>query len=419
MTVTIPAGRRTGCVRIPASKSQAHRLLICAALAKTDSVLVCDGISKDIAATIACLNALGADIQKDGEGKLRVHPIRGCANGETKHLFCGESGSTLRFLIGVVGALGETAIFHMEGKLPSRPVDALTDVLCDHGMKFEHRGSELLVSGRLTAGSFEIPGNISSQYISGLLFALPLLEGNSTLTVTGNIESESYIRMTERAVLSSGIRFTKKEQIYTVPGRQSYLTEEMRLVEADWSNAAFFLCMGAMSEKGVSVQNLPLQSAQGDAQILQVLRSFGSEVETDEACVTVRRKALRGITVDARQIPDLVPTICALAAGAEGTTKIINAERLRLKESDRLATTAGMLAALGAEVLQTEDGLIIHGKPSLPGGTADAANDHRIAMAAAVAAGHCRGCVTVTGAQCVDKSYPGFWADLEMLEVTQ
>ncbi len=419
MTVTIEAGKRCGCVKVPASKSQAHRLLICAALSKEDSVLVCDGISKDIAATIVCLNALGGDIRANGEGKLQVHPIEGCANGEIKHLFCGESGSTLRFLIPVAGALGQTAVFHMEGKLPSRPVDALTDVLSSRGMIFSRQGSELYLSGKLTAGEFIIPGNISSQYISGLLFALPLLDGTSTLTVTGDIESESYIRMTENALLSSGIRFTKEGQTYTVPGNQTYLAEEMRFVEADWSNAAFFLCMGAMSEKGVCVRNLPLTSAQGDAQILQVLRSFGSEVQADGDCVTVRRKSLHGTVVDARQIPDLVPTICALAAGAEGTTIIENAGRLRLKESDRLKTTAEMLTALGADIQQTRDGLIIHGKPSLLGGTADAANDHRIAMAAAVAAGHCENPVTVTGAQCVDKSYPGFWADLDSLEVTQ
>lgn len=416
MIYSVKNGTRSGEVTIPSSKSYAHRFLICAALSDKESIVKCDGISKDIEATIKCLNALGADITLGDNNCIFVKPLITVKKGRC-NLYCGESGSTLRFLIPVVGALGADAVFYMEGKLYQRPLDALTKTLTQNGMKIEQDGTLLYCSGKLTSGTYRIPGNISSQYISGMLFALPLIEGNSTLEVFGNIESADYIIMTEDAISATGISFIKEANNYSVSGNQKYSVNENAVVERDWSNAAFFLCMGAVSKNGITLQDMNLSSRQGDKEIINIIKKFGADVIINDNSVTVKRGTLKGQVIDAKAIPDLIPTICALACASDGKTEIINAERLRLKESDRIATTAAMLRALGAVVTEKNDGIIIEGTDSLNGGKIDAANDHRIAMSAAVAASICENEVIINGAQCVSKSYPDFWEHLEKLEV--
>lgn len=408
-------GSRSGTVKIPASKSMAHRLLIAAALGKDSKILHFDGFSNDIGATIVCLRALGAEITELGGGSWRVAPVGAVSDAECS-LFCGESGSTLRFLLPIVGILGANAVFHMEGRLPERPLEPLQTILCEHGMKIEKTGDLLVCSGKLSGETFEIPGNVSSQYVTGLLAALPLLPGSSTLRVTGNVESAAYIAMTEQVLRMAGIRFEKVGWEYSISGGQMYDLPEHVEVEGDWSNAAFFLCAGALSPAGVCVAGLHRHSAQGDRAVLDILREMGAEVTAEEETVTVRRGALRGVTIDARPIPDLIPVLSVLAALAEGETVIEHAGRLRLKESDRLTSTAAMLSALGGQVTELPEGLCIQGVSQLAGGTVEACNDHRIAMAAAVAAGGCRGNVVVRGSECVNKSYPDFWRDLDGLK---
>ena len=408
-------GARSGSVTVPASKSQAHRLLICAALGVRETLIRCDGISDDIAATVRCLNALGANIEETAEG-LRVLPRT--APTEEAVLPCGESGSTLRFLLPILGALGQTGVFRMEGRLPQRPLEPLNGLCCGMGMTIRKEGPLLFCEGQLRPGSYEIPGDISSQYVSGLLMALPLLPGESRLRVTGKVESADYIAMTEDALLKSGLRWEKEGWDYRIPGGQTPLPPPEMTVERDWSAAAFFLVMGALSPAGITLRGLDTASRQGDRRVLSILREFGAELAEGPEGVTVRRGKLRGIGLDASQIPDLVPVLSVLAAAAAGETTIAHAERLRLKESDRLQTTAAMLRALGADADQTEDGLRITGGKTLAGGVADAAGDHRIAMSAAAAAAASEGAVTVLGAECVKKSYPRFWEDLEALEVT-
>lgn len=416
MNQLVQPGTRSGAVTIPASKSQAHRLLICAALSQAKCTLVCDVISKDIAATIKCLEALGAKIQEDGAGHLTITPISS-VKASPCHLYCGESGSTLRFLLPVVGALGARAVFHMEGRLPDRPLAPLDRELTAHGMTLQKEGNLLQVSGRLTPGFFTLPGNVSSQYISGLLMALPLLKEDSTLEITDSIESADYITMTEDALRLSGAMPEKQGNCYFIHGSSRYLLPNELTVEGDWSGAAFFLCMGALSPKGLTIHGMSPSSSQGDRRILDILTAFGADVTVTDREIMVKRARLKGQTINARMIPDLVPVISAVASVAEGETLITNAERLRIKESDRLATTAAMLNAIGASVTITEDGLLIRGKPALGGGTIDSANDHRIAMSAAVAATVCTAPVMVMDAKCVEKSYPGFWDDLSTLEV--
>lgn len=413
MTRVCAPGARTGCVHIPASKSVAHRLLLCAALSSAPVTLQLDGLSRDILATIACLRALGAQIT-ELPGALCVQPIKTAPREAA--LPVGESGSTLRFLLPVVGALGVTAAFQMQGRLPERPLQPLDRELAAHGMTLRQTGNTLFAEGRLQPGAFQLPGNVSSQYISGLLFALPLLDAGSTLSVTGPLESAAYIAMTEAALRQSGIQLKKDDRLYQIPGGQRYHAPSRCAVEGDWSNSAFFLCMGALSTSGVCVFGLDPDSAQGDRAVHDLLRRFGAEVWVQSDRAQVRRGQLRGIRIDAAPIPDLIPVLSVVAAVAEGETRIENAARLRLKESDRLQSTAAMLTSLGADVAELPDGLIIRGKPQLAGGTVDACNDHRIAMAAATAACTCREPVTVLQAQCVEKSYPRFWEDFEALE---
>ena len=414
MTVTVKNGMRRGKVVPPASKSEAHRALICAALSERASEIICDGVSADIEATAACLNALGGEVVEKN-GVITVKP--GAPKGGVT-LRCKESGSTLRFLLPVVGALGVGAVFETEGRLSERPLEPLASLLVSHGMEISRQGSMISCSGRLTAGKYEIRGDVSSQYISGLLFALPLLNGDSVLTVTGNIESRDYITMTENAVSASEIAFEKRDNVYSVAGGQRYRFPERSTVGRDWSSAAFFLCMGAASDGGITLSGLSEDSAQGDRAILEILGRFGAGTEKNADGIRVfRRGGLEGITLDASGVPDLVPAISAVAAAASGRTVIKNAGRLRLKESDRLKTTRAMLASLGADIKETEDGLEIYGKDRLSGGVTDSYKDHRIAMSAAVAASVCKAPVTVRGAECVEKSYPAFWNDLNSLEV--
>lgn len=414
MRVEIMPGERSGDIRIPASKSQAHRLLICAALGKKETEISCDGISRDIAATMACLNALGADIEETAPGRLHVRPIGRASDGLCR-LACGESGSTLRFLLPLVGALGAEAVFYMEGRLPERPLAPLDAELKAHGMTIRQEGALLYCGGRLSPGVYSLPGNVSSQYISGLLMSLPILPGDSSLCITGDIESSAYITMTEDALALSRVSLEKNKDKYHIPGNQRASLPECLAVEGDYSNAAFFLCMGALSERGIAVSGLLPQSHQGDRAVIDILRRFGAEIEEREGSFHVRRGKLKGCLIDAAPIPDLIPVLSVVASGAEGETRVIHAGRLRLKESDRLSSTTRMLKSLGADITELEDGLVIHGRPKLCGGTVDSCGDHRIAMAAAVAACLCDEMVAIEGSEAVNKSYPRFWEDFGSL----
>lgn len=389
MTETIQPKPLLGTIAAIASKSMAHRLYICAALADRPTEILCGSDSKDIRATRTCLAAM-----KNG-GSLP----------------CGESGSTLRFLLPVAAALGRETEFRMEGRLPQRPLAPLDEQLTAHGAQLSRPAPDILrCTGKLTPGSYTLPGNVSSQYISGLLFALPLLDRPSTLTVTGPIESAPYIDMTLDALRRFGVDIRVENQTYFIPSG-GYRSPGRAEVEGDWSNSAFWLCAGAVGAP-VTVTGLKEDSLQGDRAVLDVLRRFGARVDG----TTVSPAPLHGIEIDAGPIPDLIPVLSVVAAAASGTTRVVHAQRLRLKESDRIASVLQMLRGLGAEAEETADGLLIRGGNRLPGGTVDSCNDHRIAMAAAIGSILCDGPVTVTGAEAVEKSYPGFWSDFRRLQ---
>ncbi len=405
MTVTIYPSRLAGDIEAIASKSQAHRLLICAALADRPTTIACPTLSADITATADCLRALGADIAYEN-GVFAVKPIS--ALPDRAALDCGESGSTLRFLLPVVCALGADAEIAMHGRLPERPLSPLWEELEAHGAVLTRpRPDVIAVSGKLAAGDYTIAANISSQFISGLLFALPLLVGESTVTMTGHLESGSYLDMTVRALGKFGVDCPLHENVFSVPGGRPYASPGAARVEGDWSNAAFWIAADRILGGTLNITGLDPESPQGDraAEKLSLRIAAGSAV------------------VDCQDVPDLVPVLSVLAAVSPGQTRFVNAGRLRIKESDRLATTAALIRTLGGDAEELPEGLVVTGKRRLAGGEVDSANDHRIAMSAAVAALACDGPVILHGAQAVNKSYPAFWADYARLgghvEVTE
>lgn len=409
-------GPRRGTVTAPASKSRLHRLFLCAALGRGETAVRCGDLSRDAEATLRCLSALGAETVLS-DGTARIRGPEKWQNGAL--LPCAESGSTLRFLLPVLGALGLEAAFLPEGSLFRRPLSPLWELLERRGMTLRREGEKLLCTGRLEPGEYELPGNVSSQFVSGLLLALPLLPGESVLKVTGPLGSADYVGMTEAALRDSGVRFSRRGQAWRVPGGQTYALPAAVTAEGDWSSAAFFLCMGALSPEGITVRGLDPASLQGDRRVPELLRRCGAEVTVKPEGIAVRRGALRPLEFDADPCPDLVPPLAALAAALEGETRIARAGRLRLKESDRLHTLAALLRSLGGDAEETADGLVIRGGRPLTGGEAESFGDHRIAMAAALAACASRGTVTLRGAECVEKSWPRFWEAFDALEVSE
>ena len=397
-----------------ASKSEAHRLLICAALADGETFVSCPSRSEDIDATARCLQALGAGVEYDQSGFL-VSPVkRDQGNAGRPHaLDCGESGSTLRFLLPVCGALGVGADLLMGGRLPERPLGALYDEMVSHGCALSEQGkSPLKCGGRLNSGTYDLPGNISSQFVSGLLFALPLLPGDSTIRVAGVLESRPYVDMTLDALRLFGVDVAEDEaNVFFVRGGQQFHSPKTATAGGDWSNAAFWLVAGAIGKNAVTCTGLDLRSRQGDRAIVELLSRYEARVACLSGAVTVSPGRLRGMEIDAGDTPDLVPVLAAAASVAQGKTIIRNAGRLRIKESDRLHTVAASLSCLGADISETEDGLAINGKAALAGGETQSFGDHRIAMTAAVLSAACTGDVVIRDAQAVRKSYPGFFDD--------
>lgn len=407
-------GMLSGSVKIPASKSQAHRLLILAALADTPTTLLFDGISDDITATIDCLNALGAEISRTENG-AKIVPIRKVPTTQCR-LPCRESGSTLRFLLPVCGLLGADAVFIREGRLKDRPLAPFDAELCAHGMCIRPENERLFVSGGLSAGEYTLPGNISSQYITGLLLALSHLKEKSTLTLSTKLESADYVQMTVQALEQFGYGAVQAPQSFAVGGETPQLHDTVFSVEADFSSAAFFLCAGALSEKGIFVKGLNLHSAQPDRAVLEILRQFGAEVTVQDNSVFVRKQQLRPISADCSAFPDLVPIVSVLCAFADGTSELKNLARLRLKESDRLTAAQELICALGGSAEINGDDLRIYGQKTLCGGSVRTYADHRMAMSAAIASTACTGSVCIDNDTCVAKSYPRFWEDFASLK---
>lgn len=380
--VITPGRTLSGAVQPPPSKSMAHRILIASALAGGEAAGDL-GDSQDIRATRACLTA------------LRETPA-----GDLPLLDCGESGSTLRFLIPIALALRGGGVFTGRGRLMDRPQGPYLDLFREKGVLWTQSGDRLTVRGRLEAGRYPLSGGVSSQFITGLLFALPLLEGESEILLTSPLESRGYVDMTLEVLSRFGILVKRQAcERFTVPGGQRYTPSSMT-AEGDWSQAAFWYAARFLGHP-VEVTGLSERSAQGDRIILEYLDRLRRPGEVE---------------LDLSGCPDLAPPLAAAAAARAGLTRLTGAARLRMKESDRLASIAAGLNALGGQAKEGPDSLTIVGQTSLPGGsTVDSCGDHRIAMMTAILATRCREPVVLTEPQCVAKSYPTFWAHYRML----
>jgi 5-enolpyruvylshikimate-3-phosphate synthase len=510
-----------GVIRAPASKSVGHRALICAALAasdygspgKSETITRASEKSREKILEKAINRIRNLDTSDDIEATRAALAVLIKNDPENRVIDCAESGSTLRFLIPLAGLGSEEWTFTGRGRLMDRPLDIYKDIFETHGGYFAQSGGKVTVRGPLRPGTYELPGNVSSQFVSGLLFALPLLGSDSEIILTSRLESADYANLTVDVMLAFGVEideladtenftcnFTQPDPdemlapgcmeeipqlstqlegeesstpnnieklsntsiplaqsirhdtkelhvsnrtekysisqercatqpphapqpLYRIPAPQLYNYTKYT-VEGDWSQAAFFLCAGSLGAR-ISVTGLDPGSVQGDMRIIRVLKDMGADVDVsipmfDKRNCTVTAFAphagLRGISLDASDIPDLVPPIAALACYAKGTTRITGASRLRLKESDRIETIVSELAKLGANICTDGDDIIIEGRDFLDGDEADAHGDHRIAMAVAVASVRCVSPVYLTGAESVSKSYPKFWEDFLLEE---
>ena len=401
MNVTISPGTLSGTITPPPSKSQAHRLIIAAALSDGFCRLSNVALSQDIQATLRCMRTLDADASADGTIIRGADLVDGHDDPAPELMDCGESGSTLRFLIPVALALKGKGMFTGHGRLMERPQEPYFELFREKGISYQRKDNILTVEGRLEPGVFSIRGDVSSQFITGLLYALPLLSGDSEIVLTTGLESRGYVDMTLDALEQFGVTVEYDgARTFRVPGNQ-YYRHQNKTIEGDWSNAAFWYAANRLGSR-LDVQGLNPDSVQGDRCIASFYEQLGSSGTLD---------------LDVRECPDLVPPLAVMAALRAGeTTRIVNAGRLRIKESDRLASVTQVLNALGADVEEHPDHLVIRGKEQLAGGAAvDSHNDHRIAMMAAVAATRCAAPVTVSGGECVAKSYPNFWEDYEAL----
>ena len=419
-TVKIFPTKLKGTVVAPSSKSMGHREIICAGLAAGTSIIDNISMSKDIEATMRCLKAINVAVDEipsmiEGRKALQIsgtgHPM-----AASDSVDCGESGSTLRFFLPLGANLNCPLTFTGHGKLVSRPLQAYYDIFDEKFIQYFNDNGCLpvTVNGRLTPGTYKLPGDVSSQFVSGLLFALPLLNGDSIIEITSPLESSAYVDMTINCLAKFGVQIENEGGLhrrYLVKGKQRYQAQDSQ-VEGDWSQAAFWTVGGSLGD-GITCQGVNVNSLQGDQAVVDIMERMGAVIKQDANSVTVNGGATKATVIDAANCPDIIPVLTVLAAVSEGTTKIINAGRLRIKECDRLAAMSSELNKMGANITEEPEGLTIVGKPEgLAGGVqVDAWNDHRIAMSLAIAAQKCAAPIILTGAESVAKSYPTFWED--------
>lgn len=404
----------SGEVVIPSSKSICHRAVICAGLSKGHSRIGNVNYSEDIEATAEAMKDFCVDIKRNG-AVLEIEAL-GRLDINNGLIECNESGSTLRFLIPIAATTGKRVEFKGRGRLTDRPLDPYYEIFNEHNIEYSNANGRLplAIEGKLKPGEYRIRGDISSQFISGLLFALPLLNGDSKIIITTPLESKPYVDLTIDMLekFSVNIENNDYREIF-IRGNQKYSATDLD-VEGDFSQAAFWLTAGCLGGN-VVCRGLNRNSRQGDRAILNIIQAMGGSLVFDYDSLQALPSATAGITIDASQCPDLVPIITVLAALSTGTTEIINAGRLRIKESDRLRAITTELNKIGADIEEKPDGLLIMGRETLKGGTVSSWNDHRIAMALAVAAARCTEPIILEGPECVKKSYPGFWKDFRML----
>lgn len=391
------------------SKSVSHRAAICAALAG-DSTVKNIGLSEDIIATCGVLNLLGYGCELNGDELRSVGRTK--TGGQRRLADCGESGSTLRLLL-PLALDGIPTRFIGRGRLLSRPMKPYQELFSARGVSFDQTPEYIDVSGDLTAGHYLLPGDVSSQFVSGLMLALPRLDGNSVIELTSPLESVSYVELTLRSLAMFGVEVVMGKragrEYYEIHGGQTFKPARTT-VEGDYSHAAFWLVAG-VTGGDISLSGLDPESVQGDAAIIDILKKMNADIEWRGGELQARPSCLRGAEINISQTPDIFPILSVAACAAKGSTVLTGGARLRVKESDRLAAVAGELAALGAVVREVGDSLCVEGGDRLHGGAVSASADHRIAMSMAVAASLCEGEVVIDDADCVKKSAPDFWTE--------
>ena len=413
MITTIYPKSLKGNIGAPPSKSITHRALIAASLSKGWSKIENVLESQDILATSGAMVDFGAtinrhdtwvDIFSKGQLQQPKHPVN-----------CRESGSTLRFLAPFGALVEDPVVFNGDGKLKTRPMDDYFKIFEEKHVRFAYNeGLPLVVEGQLTAGNYSVKGNVSSQFISGLMLSLPLVEGDSEIIVTTPLESKGYTDLTIDVLSHFGVKIDRvNDQHYRIKGNQKYKRADFR-VEGDYSQAAFWIVAGLIGSV-VQIDGLNMDSVQGDKKIIDIVKSMNGKIQVEGQRVIAKRSETFGTVIDGSQCPDLIPILTVLAAVSNGKTEIINASRLRLKESDRLKAIASELNKLGAQIIENEDGLTIFGHEHLEGGIVDSWNDHRIAMSLAIASIRCKEMVTITNSHAIEKSYPHFFEDFKKL----
>lgn len=404
-----------GDVVIPPSKSLAHRGIIAASLAKGTSKITNLNFSNDIKVTTEAMKSLGVDIDVHENYEI----IRGSEKlvRINKTINCGESGSTIRFMIPISLLADGEVTFEGEGRLTTRPLGVFHKIFDKQGINYSYGEEELplTINGKLKAGTFEVSGDVSSQFITGLLYTLPKLNGDSEIVITTNLESKGYIDLTLDILKKFGIKVINEDyKKFIVPGNQEYKAQDYR-VEGDFSQVAFWLVAGFLND-GINCLGMNPDSLQGDKAIIDILKDMGANITVSEDNINIKGEKSNGAIVDLSQCPDLGPIVTVLASLSEGRTEVINASRLRIKESDRITSMTTELNKLGANIIETENGMIIEGVKTLKGGVEVSAwNDHRVAMALAVASSRCEEPIILTGSESVKKSYPDFWNDFAML----
>ncbi|MGM0396509.1 MAG: 3-phosphoshikimate 1-carboxyvinyltransferase [Bacillota bacterium] len=417
--VTIKPGKLKGVVNVPPSKSISHRAIISASLSKGESVINNLILSKDMEATISAMRSMGSNIEiveKGQGGRIKLVIQGGYSKKEITHIDCIESGSTLRFLIPVSLLDKGQVTFHGRGKLVTRPLYSYYEIFQKTGIEYSllDGGLPLTIDGQLEAGTYELDGNISSQFVTGLMFSLPLLPGDSKILIRGDLESKGYVDLTLDVLKGFGIDIINNAyKEFTIKGNQKYKPYNIE-IEGDYSQAAFWLAAGVLGE-GVESRGIREKTSQGDRAIVNIIEDMGGALQVDGDSIIASPSDLHSIKVDVSQCPDLVPIIAVLGTLSEGVLEIVNGYRVRIKESDRLKAISTELNKLGADITETEDGLIVKGVKSLRGGEVASWNDHRIVMALAIAATRATGDVTIRDSGAITKSYPGFWEDFKKL----
>jgi len=412
--IKIQPARLEGSIELPPSKSYSHRAIICAGLTDGKSEIINISYSEDVKTTINAMRLMGAEI-KEHSDKLEISGVS-VVDDKKRRIDCSESGSTLRFFIPIALLQNRETVFTGKNSLKTRPINTYLEIMDKQGIWYNRINRELPISikGKLRAGKFVVDGNVSSQFITGLLFVLPLLNGNSKIVVKAGLESKKYVDMTIELLKRFEIIIVNNNyREFYVEGNQKYRACDYE-IEGDFSQAAFWLAAGVLGGK-VSIEGVNLDTLQGDKIIVDIIKKMGGNVIEKGSTLHIVESKLNGVTIDVSECPDLVPILAVLGALSGGTTKIINAKRLRFKESDRLKAISTELNKIGADIKENIDGLIIRGKEKLKGGEVNTWGDHRIAMALSIASIKCESAVIINNPNVVKKSYPNFFEDFKKL----